>query len=83
MWRAWQHDAEAAAGELERDRSLKNLALRGEHSRTDMHVYLCLFAYTRILHTSEMTCICIHCKSARSCNGEHVRGRSIFTAGSS
>ena len=42
--RAWQCDSEAAAGELERDSALKDLALRGGCSRADRQIYLCLFA---------------------------------------
>jgi len=59
LWRAWQRDAESAAGELERDSALKDLALWEGCSRADIHMCLCLFVSTHISYTSEMTCICI------------------------
>jgi len=63
LWIAWQSDAEAATGGLEGDSALKDLAVRGECSRADMYIYLCLFVFTLILYTYEMTCICIRCNS--------------------
>ena len=38
-----------AAGKLERYIALKDLAVRGECSRADIYIYLCLFVFTLIL----------------------------------
>jgi len=49
LWIAWQHDTETAAGKLERYSTPKDLAVRGECSRTDVYIYVCLFVFTLIL----------------------------------